>query len=178
MHPKQKTLSWIIILGGLAVVGSYTYAALVHPSTLPELWGNTPAGLLPLYTVNMLLGAAGFFAFSTFLLFRIDPEQTRIFKQSGFTSFNWIYLGILIPSTLWTPLALVMLEQPSTTLWLLIRAVLALTGVASLLLLVALLTLHPHPSGWSYRLAVLGAVFFCLQTGLLDALVWPIYFPV
>jgi probable phosphoglycerate mutase len=126
----------------------------------------------------MFLGAAGFFAFSTFLLFRTDPEQTRIFKQSGFTAFNWIYLGILIPSALWTPLALVMLEQPSTTLWLLIRAVLALTGVASLILLVALLTLQPRQSGWSYHLAVLGAVFFCLQTCLLDALVWPMVFPV
>jgi hypothetical protein len=40
-----------------------------------------------------------------------------------------------------------------------------------------LLTLQPRQSGWSYRLAVLGAVFFCLQTGLLDTVLWPMYFP-
>ena len=177
MHPKKKTLGWIILIGGLAVVGSYIYTALAHPTSLPELWGNTPAELLPFYTVNMFLAAAGFFAFSTFLLFRIDPERTRVFRRSGYTVFNWIYLGILIPSALWTPFALVMLEQPSGTMWFLIRAVLALTGVSSLLLLAALLTLQPRQSSWSYRLAVFGAVFFCLQTGLLDALLWPMYFP-
>jgi hypothetical protein len=178
MHPDQKTLGWIILLGGLAVVGSYFYGVLAGPSRLLELWGNTPTKLLPLYMVNMFLGAAGFFAFSTFLLFRIDPEETRFFRSSSLTIFNWIYLGILIPSALWTPLALMMLEQPSTVLWLLIRAVLVLTGVASLALITALLTLRPQQSSWPYRLAVAGAVFFCLQTCLLDALVWPMYFPV
>ena len=177
MHPKQKTLGWIILFGGLAVVGSYIYAALAYPSSLPELWGNTPTELLPFYTVNMFLAAAGFFAFSFFVLFRIDPERTHVFRRSGFAVFNWIYLGILIPSALWTPLALVMLEQPSAAMWFLVRAVLALTGVSSLFLLAALLTLQPRQSGWSYRLAVLGTVFFCLQTGLLDALLWPMYFP-
>ncbi len=71
-----------------------------------------------------------------------------------------------------------MLEQPSEALWVVIRAVLALTGLASLALLAALLTLTPRPGGWSYRLAVLGAVFFSLQTAILDTLVWPIYFSV
>ncbi len=159
-------------------MASYVYAALAYPSTLPELWGNTPEGLLPLYTVNMFLGAAGFFAYSDFLLFRTDPDRTRVFKNFTFSIFNWIYLSILIPSALWTPLALVMLEQPSEALWFVIRAVLALTGFASLALLAALLTLTPRPGGWSYRLAVLGAVFFSLQTAILDTLVWPIYFPV
>jgi hypothetical protein len=177
MHPQQKTLGWIILFGGLAVVGSYAYAALALPTSLPELWGNTPAELLPFYTVNMFLAAAGFFAFSIFLLFRIDPERTRAFRRSGFPVFNWIYLGILIPSALWTPLALVMLEQPSAALWFLIRAVLVLTGVSSLFLLAALLSLQPRQSGRSYRLAVLGAVFFSLQTGLLDTVLWPMYFP-
>lgn len=178
MHPKQRTLGWIILFGGLAVLASYVYAALAYPSTLPELWGNTPEGLLPLYTVNMFLGAAGFFAYSYFLLFRTDPERMRVFKNFTFSIFNWIYLSILIPSALWTPLALVMLEQPSEALWFVIRAVLALTGLGSLALLAALLTLTPRPGGWSYRLAVLGAVFFSLQTVILDTLVWPIYFPV
>ncbi len=66
MHPKQRTLGWIILFGGLAVLASYVYAALAYPSTLPELWGNTPERLLPLYTVNMFLGAAGLFRLQLF----------------------------------------------------------------------------------------------------------------
>lgn len=177
MHPNQKTLGWIILFGGLAVVGSYAYAAIAYPSTLPTLWGNVPSSLLPIYTANMFLGAAGFFAYSFFVLFRINPAETKIFNQTGYSLFHWIYLGILIPSAFWTPLALQMLEEPSTVLWLLIRVVLAITGLSSLALLAALITLKPRQSGWAYWLAVAGSVFFCLQTAVLDALVWPAFFP-
>jgi hypothetical protein len=30
---------------------------------------------------------------------------------------------------------------------------------------------------WSYRLAVAGSVLFLIQTGVMDAFVWPAYFP-
>jgi len=174
---KKKTLGLIILLGGLAVMGSYVYAALAYPSELAALWGEVPAELLPLYTANMFLGAAGFFAYSFFVLFRIDPEQTMILNKAGYSLFYWIYLGILVPSALWTPLALQMLEEPSAVLWLLIRVVLALTGLSSLALLAALITLKPKQSGWAYGLAVMGAIFFCIQTVLLDAVIWPAFFP-
>jgi hypothetical protein len=177
VHLKQKKLGWIILFGGLSVLGSYVYAALAYPSELAALWGDVPAELLPIYTANMFLGAAGFFAYSFFVLFRIDPEQTKVFNQAGYSLFYWIYLGILVPSALWTPLALQMLAYPSTPLWLLIRLVLALTGLSSLAFAAALLTLTPRPSSWAYRLAVAGSIFFCLQTVLLDAVIWPAFFP-
>jgi hypothetical protein len=176
--PNQKTLGWIILWGGLAVVGSYAFAGLAYPSSLPTLWGNVPSSLLPIYTANMFLGAAGFFAYSFFVLYRLDPSETKIFNRAGYSLFYWIYLGILIPSALWTPLALQMLEEPSTALWLLIRVVLAITGLSSLALFAALITLKPRQSGWAYGLAVAGSVFFCFQTAVLDALVWPAFFPV
>jgi hypothetical protein len=173
----RNTLGLIILFGGLAVVGSYVFAALVYSSELAALWGDVPAKLLPLYTANMFLGAAGFFAYSYFVLFRIDPVQTIIFTKARYSLFYWIYLGILVPSALWTPLALQMLANPTAPLWILIRLVLALTGLSSLALLAALITLKPKQSGWAYGLAVTGAIFFCLQTVLLDAIIWPTHFP-
>jgi hypothetical protein len=177
VNNQQKTLGLIILLGGLAVVGSYVYAALAYPSELAALWGDVPSQLLPIYTANMFLGAAGFFAYSFFVLFRIDPEQTMIFNKAGYSLFYWIYLGILVPSALWTPLALQMLAYPSTPLWLLTRLVLAVTGLSSLALLAALITLRPRQPGWAYGLAVMGVIFFCFQTVILDAVIWPAFFP-
>jgi hypothetical protein len=45
-------------------------------------------------------------------------------------------------------------------------------------LLAALLTLCPKDGSVVYWLAVVGSIAFCVQTALLDALVWPVYFPV
>jgi hypothetical protein len=70
-----------------------------------------------------------------------------------------------------------MLTQPSDVLWLAIRLALALVGLGSLGLVGALLTLRPQPSTWLYWLAVGGSLVFTVQTALIDALIWPAYFP-
>jgi hypothetical protein len=46
------------------------------------------------------------------------------------------------------------------------------------MLLTALLWLQPSTPKLSYRLAVFGSIAFAFQTAVLDALVWPAYFPV
>ena len=54
-----------------------------------------------------------------------------------------------------------------------------LLGVAagSLGLLAAVATLAPRPPGALRTVALLGAAGFCVQTVLLDAIVWPLLFP-
>jgi hypothetical protein len=54
-----------------------------------------------------------------------------------------------------------------------------LFGVAlgSLGLLAAVATLSPRPAPWLRALALAGAAGFCVQTVLLDAIVWPLLFP-
>ncbi|UCG84418.1 MAG: hypothetical protein JSW38_06275 [Dehalococcoidia bacterium] len=70
-----------------------------------------------------------------------------------------------------------MLDKPSRTLWWAIRFTLALVGIGSLGLLVLLLVLNHEEPTWAFGLAVAGSVAFCWQTAVLDALVWPKYFP-
>jgi hypothetical protein len=53
---------------------------------------------------------------------------------------------------------------------------LALVALGSLGLLAAIASVAPHATPGSRRLALIGALFFCLQTALLDALVWPAWF--
>ena len=173
----RASLLVLNVLGGLAVLGSYAHGLATHPGMGDAVWGGVPLALRPLYTVNMLLAAAGYFAFSHFVFFRLDPRGTRIGARFGYGFFHVAYALILIPSALWMPLTFAMLESPGPALWLSIRAVLALVGAGSLALIFAVCVAGPADAPWSRRAAVAGALFFCLQTALLDALVWPAYFP-
>ena len=55
---------------------------------------------------------------------------------------------------------------------------LALVGLGSLGLMGAIASAQPHAAPGARRAALAGAFFFSLQTAVLDALVWPAYFPV
>lgn len=170
---------WMIIinlLGGAAVIGSYVLGFVGNPDAGSALWGGVPEALRPLYTVGMLTAALGYFAFTGYLLLAVDAKEARVGKRFDFRVFNGLYIGILLPSALWMPLTFMMIDQPSTWLWLIIRTVLMLVGLSSLGLLMALLVLQPKGRGWAHWLAVAGTVGFSIQTAILDALVWTAYF--
>jgi len=176
MHPVKQKLLILNVLGGIAVLGSYVHGIVTHPETRGLVWGEIPDGLRPLYTVNMFLAAAGYFLFSYHVFFRVAPE-TRIAGRYGYSLFSWLYAGILLPSALWLPLTFAMVEAPSGGLWLAIRLVLSITGLCSFALLAAIVATPAPDAVWPKRLAILGLLTFCLQTTVLDALVWPVYFP-
>jgi hypothetical protein len=178
MHPQERTLVWIVLLGGVAVLISYAYILSIDSSRQAALWGGVPPALLPAYVTSMALAIVGYFAFTYFLLFPADPDRVRIASRFGYGLFHGLYLIILIPSALWLPLTSAMVQQPSGTLWLLIRLVLALVGLASVGLLLALLGLRPRQPTRAYWLAVAGSVAFCFQTAVLDLFVWTALFPV
>lgn len=177
IHPQRLTLLIINVLGGTAVLGSYAHSLANHPDTRGALWGGVPEALQPIYTISMLLAAVGYFPFTYLLGFRVDPNRARVAGGLGFDAFNVLYALVLAPSALWMPLTFAMIAQPNPTLWLMIRAVLALVGVGSVGLIVALITLQPRPSRPLHVAAIVGAIAFAVQTALLDALVWPAYFP-
>lgn len=172
---RRSTLAWIHMVGGLAVLASYAIGLEASPGA-NALWGGVPVGLRPVYAVSMFAAAAGYFAFTFFMLYRLDPRTIRV-GRFGYGIFHALTLAILLPSALWMPLTVEMIAHPSTLLWLAIRAVLGCVGLASLALVVALLRARPRHPGLAHRLAVAGAVAFSFQTALLDAVLWPAWFP-
>jgi hypothetical protein len=175
---KSKTaLIFLNIVGGTAVLCSYVHGLTTHPLTRGDVWGGVPESLKPLYTVSMLCAAAGYFPFTYYILTRLDAQRVRI-AGFGYGIFHVLYAGVLVFSALWMPLTFAMLEAPSLPLWYTIRLTLAIVGLASLAILAALLTQRPRETGIAYWTAVIGSVAFCVQTTLLDALVWPAFFPV
>lgn len=176
MHIQQWILIGINILGGILVIGSYVQGFLAYPENRNALWGGVPGSIQPLYTVGMLLAALGYFAFTYFVLFRLDPNVVKIGNVFDFRVFLVIYALILLASAMWMPLTHAMIANPSTELWWGIRITLSVVGLASLGLLAALLTVDTKEPALAYWFAVAGAVFFCFQTAVLDALVWTAYF--
>jgi len=171
----RVALAALNVLGGLAVLGSYA-DGLARPGAAAALWGGVPDGLRPLYTVSMLLAAAGYFPMTGAVLFGIDATRARV-ARFGYGLFVSLYALILLPSALWMPLTFEMVAAPSPLLWAAIRACLALVGLGSLGVLAALALVRPGPPPALRALALAGAAAFCLQTAVLDALVWPAFFP-
>jgi len=177
MNAQKVILLLIILLGGTAVLVSYVYPIMRHPEYVEPAWGGVTPDLRRFYVPTMLLAAAGFFFFTYFLLFRVDPEQARIAGRWGFWVFPVLYAAILVGSALYMPLTFAFVAEPRTLLWWAIRLVLIAVGVASLALFACLLALRPREPAWAYWLAVAGSVTFSFQTVVLDMLVWPALYP-
>jgi hypothetical protein len=177
MDSQQIALGVINIVGGILVIGSYVQGIRTHPQNRNAAWGHVPARIKPLYTISMLLAAAGYFAFSYFVILRLDPGDVASLNSFSYSAFIAVYVLILFPSAIWMPLTFAILDKPSRTLWWAIRITLALVGIGSLGLLVLLLVLNHDEPTWALGLAVAGSVAFSFQTAVLDALVWPKYFP-
>jgi len=176
MHRQTRSLIVLNVIGGFAVLVSYAMGLGSESSVGAALWGGVPESIRPLYTVNMFLAAAGYFLFTPYILFRLQPGQIRIAGRFGYRLFHLLYALVLFPSAIWLQLTELMIAQPSAWMWAVVRLDLALVGLGSLGLLVSLLALtSAAPRG--RVLAIVGTLPFCLQTALLDAIVWPAFFP-
>jgi hypothetical protein len=174
--PRRRRFIVLNATGGILVLASYAWGALASPDTMGSLWGGVPVGIQPVYTVNMLLSAAGYFLFAPYIALRVDTDRADVLGRFDYSIFGVMMFGlVMIPSALWLPLTSLMLSDPSSWLWAVIRVDLALVGIGSVGLFLALWTLKsPHAPGRA--MALLGLVPFCIQTALLDALIWPAYF--
>jgi hypothetical protein len=175
LHPRKIQLIALNLLGGLAVLGSYVHG-FGHPE-VDAFWGEVPLDLRPVYTVSMFGAALGYFPFTAWILLRLEPDRTRV-GPFGYGIFLVLYALVLIPSALWMPMTFQMIEVPSQALWIAIRLDLALVALGTIGLLASLLLVEPRERGPFWAAAVAGAILFFNQTVVLDAIVWPFFYPV
>jgi hypothetical protein len=176
-NSSKMFLLLINLIGGVAVLASYAIGIMTHPETRGALWGDVPQALMPYYTISMFSAAAGYLAFTYFIMFCLNPAEVTVVDSFSYDLFLWLYALILVPSALWMPLTFIMIGHPALLTWLGVRFVLGITGIASLLLLAVLILVQPAAPVWAHRIAVIGCAAFCVQTAILDALVWTAYFP-
>lgn len=174
---RQKlTFLTINAVGGITVLASYAYGAQQYADAVPALWGDIPQWMMGFYTINMLLAAAGYLMMFFYVLKSL-PEDCRT-DNGGllFERLNTLSAVILFCSALWMPLSFAVLTAPNMDLWLCIRAVLLATGIAALVF-AHQIAKYAEDRGVLFTLALCAYAFFCVQTALLDALIWPYYFP-
>lgn len=176
MYIQQIILLIINILGGIAVIGSYILGLGGQSGGANVLWGGVPAGIRPVYFGSMIISALGFFAFIYFLLFRLNSAETVIANRFGYYIFYIIFILMLGASAFWMPLTNMYVAHPSNGIWISVRIVLAVVGLASIALVLALLTLQTKNHGLPYWLAVAGSAYFAFHTAILDAIVWAALF--
>mgnify|MGYP001029594577 CR=1 FL=1 len=176
MGTQQLILLAINVVGGVAVIGSYVLGLQGQPGGMNALWGGVPENIRPLYGISMLISAAGYLAVVYFLLFRLAPDSVNFGGRFGFGLFYVIVIGILLPSAFWMPLTNVYVAGASAGVWIAIRTVLALVGLASIALVWALASLHAQQGGTAYWLAVFGSGYFAFHTAVLDAIIWAALF--
>ncbi|MDX1497279.1 MAG: hypothetical protein R3352_06980 [Salinisphaeraceae bacterium] len=154
------------IVGGVAVLGSYVWGIGLFPELRDAFWGGVPESLRGIYTINMFFAAAGYIGAFTFFMLKVS--------DNNYQRLALPYILILLPSALWLPLTVAVLQHPSEWLWWLIRIDLFAVGLGGLLLYPAI---WQTPASSAFKAAVMfGLLFFCLQTAVLDALIWPYYF--
>lgn len=175
MDRESRRLVALNVAGGIAVLASYAWGLGSSPALRTGLWGGVPESLRGVYTVNMLLAAAGYFPFAWLLFFRTSRERLRAEAGVGPSVVLALFALVLIPSALWLPLTARMIEAPSDALWAAIRGVLFAVGAGSTGLLVLLARIARARGGALAWAALLGAIPFWTQTAILDALVWPAY---
>ena len=176
MGTQHIILLVINILGGAAVIISYIAGLSGQSGGANVLWGGVPSNIRPVYTISMILSALGYFAFLYFIFFRLVPSETTISGIFGFSLFYIIFLLILIPSAFWMPLTNMYVSNPTTAIWISIRTILAIVGLASIALVWALLTLQGKNEGLAYWLAIAGSGYFAFHTAILDAIIWAALF--
>ena len=177
MTAEKRGLVLINVLGGLAVLGSYAYYLAANPATRTNLWGNVPESLRPAYTVSMLLAAAGYFPFTWLFVVRTRPDVFRAVTGFRYTLLFALYALVLIASALWLPMTAKMLVAPDPQLWLWIRVVLALVGIGATGILLLAFRFARAQGGAANLAAAIGAIPFFVQTAILDAIVWPAFYP-
>ncbi|UCG55384.1 MAG: hypothetical protein JSV32_04040, partial [Dehalococcoidia bacterium] len=173
---NKLRLTCLILIGGALVIGSYVYGLLTYNGNINDLWGGASEAFKIVNVPFMILAAIGFLGFTYFILFKIDADEVKIANRFGYSIFYLIYSMILFPSAFWMPLTFVMISNPNDGLWIAIRLLLAVIGIASLVLLCILLNLRSKHTGMIYWMALLGAAAFSIQTFIFDTFLWPLFY--
>ena len=162
----------VIVLGGVLVLASYAHGLITNPGKASALWGGVPQRWLPLYTVSMFMAAAGYLLFTYFFLIHAPNLGIAL----NYRVLAVIYASILVPSALWMPLTVQMVSNPTPGIWVFIRVILILVGLAAVAVVITLLSLRPISQGALFWVTLAGSVVFLIHTAVLDAIVWPLLF--
>jgi len=132
---------------------------------MEPLWGNMPHNLRSMYPMFMVLATFGFFPFTYYITWKLPDKSIR--------KYIIPYILVLLFSALWMPFCVQWLNQNSQIIWVAIRVILLLVAIGSLW--IGALIYFEKEDLFHRKIALGGIFFFCIQTVVLDAFIWPMY---
>ena len=173
----QKNIFILVnIIFGSILLYSYYRGVNNNPGIGLKLWGSVPQALTPYIISSMFISAIGYFFFTSYLLINVDVESIKIFNTFNYSLFIFLYLAILIPSCFWIDLSISYINNPSTSLWIIICMILYAVGIFSIFLLLSFYNIKPENPTSLYYISLVGCIFFTFHTMILDGLLWTTLF--
>lgn len=172
MNNNQKWLLAINIVGGILVLGSY-YFGLKGGKGADALWGGVPEKTRSLYGISMLVCAVAYFIFFFYIMKGLGSGTLSNTILLGEKLYSVLFAILLLASSFWMPLVNLYISNPTTLIWFAVRLVLVLVALASIGLFLALFKISPKHTGGLYIASLIGLFWFCIHTGVLDAMIWP-----
>ena len=172
--------TWMLlinVIGGVCILGGYVQGLMSHPHNRHLLWGGVPEAYRGVYTFMMFPAAIGYLCALWVLWRHLMPGEVQILGTDSINYFNVCFVFFLVSAAAWMPLTLAYLDHGSASLLPWVFGVLAVTAVFSLGLLWGVSQLGTHLTLIQYRMAWVGLCALCIQTVMLDALVWIRLFP-
>ena len=175
MHTRVP-LATLNVVGGLAILASYAVAFQHPPGVRDALWGGVPDALRPLYTASMLAAALGYFPMTQLFVFG-EPASPGAASPRHQRLVLLAYAALLVPSAMWLPMTVELILAPSAWLWWSVRVVLLTVAAGTIALWLFALRHARASTDWHRWLPLAGASFLAMQTVVLDAIVWPAFYP-
>lgn len=169
------TITFLIInmIGGTAVLGGYLVCLYVFPSQREALWGGVQNGWQSVFTVSMIIAAAGYLAFSYGILFKSSPEEFSSRLLDTKHAISILCMIFLISAAIWMPATIAYLKTSNSIWWILSVISLWITAI-SLFTTTFIVITHPLaiPSIFYRGLTIAGISYITFHCLVLDAIIW------
>lgn len=169
------TITFLIInlIGGIAVLGGYLVCLYVYPDQREALWGGVQSGWQSVFTVSMLMAAAGYLVFSYGILFKSSPDGFSSKYLDTRHAISLLCMVFLISAAIWMPATISYLKTNNSIWWILSVTSLWITAISlftvTTLVIVCPLTI---PSTFYRVLTISGISYITFHCLILDAIIW------
>ena len=164
------------VLGAILVLGGYVITLMIFPEYRTALWGGVKGTTQSLFTISMLLAAAGYLVFIFVVLLKSNPNSAN---TEAFRLITCLSLIFLLASAIWMPATVAYIGKQHVFLWILAVSSLWITA-AALISLVVLFSISDIgiESSKLKTASIIGLIYITFHCLVLDTIIWVFKFPV
>ena len=170
-------LSLVNVVGGAAVLGGYALYLGAYPEHRNTLWGGVQGNLRTIFTLSMILAAAGYLVFCYVTIFQGGSVTFGKHSFMGVNTLVILAITFLGSAAIWMPSLFAYIRSGEATWWLACVASLWVTAL-SLLIMTNVTAISPVDgiSEMSKYAAVAGLAYISFHCLILDAIIWVVLF--